>query len=602
MTTAQYKRTSVDIAGLLKVLGENLYSRPEVAVRELIQNASDAISRRRLQTGDQFSPRIDIECHAADNQLIISDNGSGLTDTEIEQFLTRIGTGYTRSLRRDEESSDLIGAFGLGFLTAYMIGNRVEVITTSQTGSAFRFLSENGERYIVSPITPGDVGSVVIISLKDKYEYLSDYGRLLDVVTEYCSLMNIPIHVQGNSEPINKVPPWRIEAENEPQIRKQKRRLEFAEIMEPYFDPVCTIPLDIDDGQGLLWIHDRSTYGGADNRWMQIYVRGMMVAKNKHEFLPGWAGFLSGMLESNSLNPTASREDIIKDATYQSARRQTAQNLISGLTDIAQNQPEVWRSILRRHNEALLGAAIADDALFRAIYKDLTVPTSEGDLGLEDIQSRSPNGLAIALQVDGGADEIVSRAFGTPVILGYRYGAAAMAHKFASIHDLDIIELGTKRGHDVLFPRVETDPATEERLRHLFDEEDQTLILSEFDPPFLSALNFVDAEQSLKAYFEDDEADKKISQGALGLARAFTQKIDKQAPLHLVINLRSPIIKAMLDADTSDAEACAKTVKASAKMLCKHKALGTHGFATAMENLNAGLLAMITAMGARNGG
>ena len=593
MTTAAFKQTSVDITGLLKVLGKNLYSRPEVAVRELVQNASDAIARRKLQSDTPFSPLIDVTCQSETQTLIITDNGSGLTDEEIETYLARIGSGFTRTLRKDSENSDLIGAFGLGFLTAYMIGKKVEVQTTSLSGEAFRFVSENGERYVVSPMTPGETGSRVIITLKDKFDYLADAIELGNVLNEYCRLMTTPIRFQG-SKPINIDPPWRVEVSNEPLIRLQRRRDEFAREIEPFFDPICTIPVITPQGNGLLWVHDRSTYGGADNRWMQIYIRGMMVARNKHDFLPGWAGFVSGVFESSTLSPTASREDIITDDVYQFARTATAKALNAGLADIAKTQPELWRTILRRHNEALLGAAIADDTLFQAIHSDLKIPTSEGDLTLPEIRDRSPNGLAIAITADGSADEIVSRAFGTPVILGYRYGAAGMAVRYAALNQIDVIELGTQSGHLMLFPEANPKADMRARLEALFGDEDMTLILSKFEPDYLSCLCFVDAEQTLKSYYESDEADKNISKGALSLARAFTQKIESKAPLHLVINLNSPIIKALNHIPDQTAQACANTLSANARMLCKHKALGTDGFAQALQSLNIGILGMIT--------
>ena len=592
MTTTVFKQTSVDVTGLLKVLGENLYSRPEVAVRELVQNASDAIARRKLQGDQNFSPRIQVDCSSQDKTMTITDNGSGLTDEEIELYLARIGTGFTRSLRKDTESSDLIGAFGLGFLTAYMIGQRVEVQTTSMSGDAFRFVSENGERYVVTPMARSETGSKVIIRLKDKYDYLSNYDRLRGVLNDYCRLMTIPISVQGG-EPINVVPPWRTEISNEPLIRFQRRNMEFAESLEPNFVPICTIPIKTSAGKGIVWIHDRSTYGGADNRWMQIYIRGMMVARNKHDFLPGWAGFMSGVFESDNLSPTASREDIIVNDIYQTAKKETAKALHAGLANLASNQPEIWRTILRRHNQALLGAAISDDDLFQAVHKDLTLPTSEGDMTLAEIAKQSPTGIAIAPYADGGADEIVSRAFGTPVVLGYRYGAAAMTIKYAAMNNIQVIELGTKEGHRLIFPNTNITSDVRNKLESLFASKDLTLAYSTFSPKFLSCLCFVDAEQSLRAYYESDQADQNIGQGALSLARAFTRKIEEKTPLQMVINLGSPIIEELLNLDDNTAAAAASTIASTARMLCKNKVLGADGFAQALETFNNGFLQIL---------
>jgi len=604
MTTAQFKQTSVDLTGLLKVLGENLYSRPEVAIRELVQNASDAIARRRLEGDTEFEPRINVTCESAEKQLIIEDNGSGLTAGEIETFLARIGAGFTRNLRVDTKSAQLIGQFGLGFLTAYMIGEKVEVFTTpvGQPDEACHFVSENGERYIVSPMAPGKAGSRVVIGLREKFEYLAEPGRLYEVIEDYCRLMRTPIFLQGSPHAVNITPPWREITPEMPAARQIRLRNDFAKIIEPSFEPVCTIAVDNDEkgnGEGLLWVHDSSTYGGSDNRWMQIYVRGMMVARNKHDFLPAWAGFVSGIYESHTMSPTASREDLQEDVHFADAKDHVLKSLTRGLAAIAKNQPENWRVILRRHNEALLGAAIADPDLFDAIIMDVTLPTTEGDMRLGDILERSPDGLTITTQSDGGADEIVARAKGIPIILGYRYGAATICRIYAGRNNIDIIEMGTQIGNSRLFPAVAIEPNHDARLSELFGGGDMELRYADFDPPFLSCLVLIDKEQQLKSWFESDQADQKLGSGALALARAFTQKIEKEQIAKLVINMRSPLIRAILSAPDIKAGQAASILKASALMLGKGPALGEAGFAGALEAMNDGLQDLL---GDANGG
>jgi len=596
MSTPQFKNTSVDLSGLLKVLSENLYSQSEVAIRELVQNASDAIGRRRLQSSDEFSPRIDVSIDSSEKTLTIVDNGSGLTADEIEQFLARIGSGFTRTIKTPE--NDFIGAFGLGFLTAYMIGKRVVMETTSVNNPAVGscFVSDNGERYIVSQTEPGPIGSRVTVHMKNSHENLSDFDEMEGVLSRYCRLMIAPIHLQENDEPINIAPPWRVERDDEPLIRRQDRRKEFAELMESRFEPLCTIPISSDDdnrGAGLMWIHNSSTFGGADNRWMQIYVRGMMVCQNKHEFLPSWAGFVSGVYESRVLSPTASREDLQTDDEYFDAQEHVADNLIKGLAEIARTQPETWRTILRRHNDALLGAAIADPALYEVLKDDLQLPTTEGDLTLEDIHARSPNGFTVTTHTDGGADEVVARAFGTPVILGYRYGAAAMLQRYAEETGTDIIELGTSEGHTRLFPSQTVSGETQALLSDIFGETGATLRYAKFEPDYLSVIALVDKEQQLKAFYESDDADRDMNAGVLRLARAFTKKIDPESPVQLVLNLGSPLMQLLIARGDNKAKSAAQIMLASARMLGTRKALGADGFIGAMQTFNAHLMTLL---------
>ncbi len=120
------------------------------------------------------------------------------------------------------------------------------------------------------------------------------------------------------------------------------------------------------DVQGLLWIQDGGTYGTSDNRNLSVFLRGMLLDDDARDLLPSWAGFVGGVIESNRLTPTASREDLQRDDHYAAIQHALAEALIAGLGEVARQQPEAWRRVLLRHNEALLGAALCDERLLRA--------------------------------------------------------------------------------------------------------------------------------------------------------------------------------------------------------------------------------------------
>jgi molecular chaperone HtpG len=125
----------IHLPGLLKLLGNHLYSDPKVAVREMVQNAHDSCTRRRQEdrATAEYAPAIRLIVNRDTHQLLIEDNGSGLTHDEIGTFLATIGRGYTQELRERlteagrDEALDLIGMFGLGLLSAFMIASRIEL-------------------------------------------------------------------------------------------------------------------------------------------------------------------------------------------------------------------------------------------------------------------------------------------------------------------------------------------------------------------------------------------------------------------------------------------------------------------------------------------
>jgi molecular chaperone HtpG len=123
--------TQVDLGGLMAVLGQHLYSTPVVALRELVQNAHDSLRRRRLEDGEwRGEGRIGVQGDPARGILRITDTGAGLTDHEIHAYLATVGVSYTRSLRERTQSEELMGLFGLGFLSAFVLAEEVTLRTT----------------------------------------------------------------------------------------------------------------------------------------------------------------------------------------------------------------------------------------------------------------------------------------------------------------------------------------------------------------------------------------------------------------------------------------------------------------------------------------
>lgn len=123
-TLPEVHATRVDLSGLMTVLGEHLYSTPVVAVRELVQNAHDSCVRRRIEAGPTTDlAKIIVRVDPVAGTLSVEDTGAGLTRDEIIEYLATVGTGYTRKLRETAQADDLIGMFGLGFLSAFVVSD-----------------------------------------------------------------------------------------------------------------------------------------------------------------------------------------------------------------------------------------------------------------------------------------------------------------------------------------------------------------------------------------------------------------------------------------------------------------------------------------------
>lgn len=547
--------TEVNLNGLIEVLSKHLYSTPVVAVRELVQNGHDAIVRRRIeQPNAPKDNSIRVVADVAKSTITISDTGAGLTESEIHGFLATVGVGYTRMLRQQDDNTGLIGMFGLGFLSAFVLAKEVTVLTSSwQTpDQSWKYHSTDGQKYTVTPHQCSEPGTQVILTLKEEYSHLASNNLLNRVLSRYCILLHEPVYVGDASEPVNKLqPPWREETPDGVTMHRalvQRKNLAFAAQFESSFEPICTIPVvpaGMSDAVGILWIQDGATYGTSDNRNLSLFLRGMLLDDEARELLPPWAGFIGGVIESSKLTPTASREDLQRDETWVAVQEALKEALISGLSDLAQNQPEIWRRVLMRHNEALLGAALCDDRLFDLLKDRLQVPTSKGALLAKDL--RINNSIHILLSRDGGFEEMLFHILQRPVARGDRYAVVPFLRRWALLYHCRIIEVGTQTGNEQLFSLAEL---PEEQIAYLEEHlcDGEQLIISRFEPAVLPLVVTPDREAELKKILEQDDADKRISTAALMLARQFTSQIQKTKTSSLYINLNNPCIMQLVTA------------------------------------------------------
>ncbi|HEX7865690.1 MAG TPA: ATP-binding protein [Variovorax sp.] len=550
--TPALQTTQVHLDGLFDVLAKHLYSTPVVAIRELIQNAHDSISRRRLEDpGFTGQGRIDVLADAAAQTIVIRDNGSGLTQDELHRYLATVGNGYTRQLRESEKSGgdDLIGLFGLGFLSAFVVAEQVVVDSSSfqSPHEGWRYRSSDGRRYAVQAMEARAVGSEICLSIRSDFNHLCSAGVLKTVLGRYCALLREPLWFDG--ECVNaELPPWRASADGEalhPAVL-QRQRMAFATRMERHFEPICTIPVEPEgdsDARGLLWVQDGATYGTSDNRHLSVYVRGMLLDDEARDLLPVWAGFIGGVIESNALTPTASREDLQRDAAYQAAQAHLQRALIRGLAELARNQGPAWSRLLTRHNAALLGAALCEDELFAMLSDEVRLPTSQGDLPVRSLMREGR--IHLSLGQSGGFEDVLFRALQVPVAHGDRYAVASFLRQWVQGSGVQLVEIGTAAGNARMF-RAQDLPEAEVAWLQQHLAWSERVVPVRFSTPELPLIAVPDREVQLKQRLEADEARKRMAGAALSLARAFTQRIDASVAARLYVNLDNPAIQALL--------------------------------------------------------
>jgi hypothetical protein len=391
----------VDIAGVIEILGSALYSRPEAAVRELIQNAHDAIARKR-RADLAYQGRIDIEQDPQARAVRFRDDGIGLTAEEAETYLSTLGIGITGLIRGRQSSlvpspaaeraggndDALIGQFGVGLFSAFMLAERVVVESRRADGDAgVRWEAGAGTEIELSGCERPEPGTTVTLLLKPEHHRLAEpAGPLEAIIKEYADFLRVPIYLNGGKARVNQIQPTWFEPTPDSEAIELELESTFGET------PLDVIPVRRERPtslSGALYVTPRRTPGFAGDSVVTATVRRMVISRKIQGLLPEWAPFLRGVLELNDCTPTLSREDLVRDEAFERARTTLEAVLYEHLEALAGTDPTRLESVLAWHRYTLAGAALTERRLRDLLRRTYRLPTSQGALTFDEVLARS---------------------------------------------------------------------------------------------------------------------------------------------------------------------------------------------------------------------
>lgn len=437
------------LPGLLKVLAEHLYSNKTVAIRELLQNAHDSCLRRAVEgRSPGYRPRIDIAIDRRQGVLTISDNGSGLTADDITDYLATIGRSYTRELKEKlaflapDEAAQLIGQFGFGFLSSFLIALEVTLTTRShRPGSeAIRWHCVGDEYYDLAPATRAEAGTTIELSIKPSAAFLLQEQLLNEAIRKYADFLPIPIHVNDDPVPVNLMtPPWET-------ADPRTATLDYIERTFKLREPLYVLPLSdhrIDLGhdtltvplQGFLFVPPVSTASVQEYGDLAVFIRRMFIRDGEKDLLPPWARFVRGVIDCPSLQPTASREGLHQDERFGLVQRALEEQLSAGLRRVAREEPTVWRGIVYGHADVITGWAVSDNEFFAQVADIVTFRTSRGRLALpEYLQLTGGTLYYVSKELGSLQEQLLAEGHDVPVIDASWFAVEPFLQRYAARH------------------------------------------------------------------------------------------------------------------------------------------------------------------------
>ncbi|MEV4441505.1 HSP90 family protein [Streptomyces sp. NPDC049577] len=384
----------VDLRGLVDLLSHHLYSSPRVYLRELLQNAVDAVTAR--QAAQPGAPAR-ITVHTGET-LSVTDTGIGLSEADVHTFLATIGRSSKRTrdgaldgAGLDAARGDFIGQFGIGLLACFVVADEITVLSRSAADDRAPTVEWRGRSdgsYTIRTLPPSalpEPGTTVRLTPRaDSGEWTSP-GQVVALARHYGGMLRHEVTVvdpHGTAVRVNEVPPWELPHPS-PLARREALARHCADTFG--FTPLDTIDLDLPVA-GLRGVaHVLPTAVNPSRRaGHRVHLKGMLLSDRAPELLPEWAFFVRCVVDTTSLRPTASREGLYEDETLAAIRDALGARIRDWLTGLAASDPGLLHRFLGVHHLAVKALARHDDELLRMLLPWLPFETTDGNVTLEE--------------------------------------------------------------------------------------------------------------------------------------------------------------------------------------------------------------------------
>lgn len=431
-----------EVGRVLSLVINSLYSNKEIFLRELVSNASDALDKLRFRSitepalleGDS-SLVIRLKADRERGVLVIEDTGIGMTEGELVENLGTVArSGSQAFLQKLEEAQkkdvSIIGQFGVGFYSAYLVADRVEVISRAAgTDKAWRWSSSGKDTFDVEPAERASRGTTIELHLKDEQKNLLDEWTLRDLVRRYSDYLAYPIELESvkdgetKRETLNKAsalwqrPKSEITDEQYDDLYRHLTHDFEAPLARTHFRVEGTL-----DVVGLLWVpkHPSSDLDDPRRRHgVQLFVKRVLVMDDCDAVLPQWLRFMRGVVDSEDLPLNVSRELLQESNTLKTIKKQVTKRVVDLLDEVAKEKPEDYKTLWSAFGRILKEGLVVDTDWKERLSKLTRWPSTRGEepISLEAYVSGMKEGQEAIYYVTGESRDALA---GSPYLEALR--------------------------------------------------------------------------------------------------------------------------------------------------------------------------------------
>ena len=393
---------------LLDLMINSIYTNKEIFLRELISNASDAIDKMyyKALTDDDiiFSKNdyfIKVDIDKDNRTLTVTDTGIGMTEDELESNLGIIANSGSYTFKQDHElkdGHDIIGQFGVGFYSAFMVADTVTVISKAYgSDEAYRWVSSGADGYTIEPASKDDIGTTIILKLKestedeDYDEYLGEY-RIKNIIKKYSNYIRYPIKMDISSSKLKEgsqdeyedileeqvinsmVPIWR---KNKNELKEDDYNNFYSEKHFGFDEPLKHIHISVDGTlryDAILYIPKEAPfdfYTKEYEKGLELYSSGVLIMNKCPDLLPDHFSFVKGVVDSEDLSLNISREVLQHDRQLKLIAKKIKDKIKDELSLMLKNERDKYEKFFKSFGQQLKYGVYSDFGMNKGDIEDL---------------------------------------------------------------------------------------------------------------------------------------------------------------------------------------------------------------------------------------
>ena len=431
-----------EVSQLLQLIIHSLYSHPEIFLRELVSNSSDALDKlRHLTLTDEaykalpFNPRIDLELDEEKKTLTISDTGIGMNEEDLTSNLGTIARSGTKNFLSQlsgdaKKDSNLIGQFGVGFYSVFMVADKVEVVSRKAgEEQAWRWVSDGKTGFDIEPAEREVAGTTLVIHFNEEGAQYANSWRLQEIVKKYSNHIAFPIFLTYDKSEWNEAEKKSDKVRTTEQVNAASalwRRAKSELTDEDYKELYKSVSGGWDDP--LFWFHTKAEgsleyttlfyipakapldlYNAEYKVGVKLYVKRVFIMDDAKELLPQYLRFVRGIIDSEDLPLNVSREILQQNRVLTSIRTASVKKILSELKNIAENKPEEYLKFITEYNRPLKEGVYGDFANRETLLELVRFKSTkvEGLTSLADVKSRMKEDQKSIYYITGGAESLL---------------------------------------------------------------------------------------------------------------------------------------------------------------------------------------------------